>query len=200
MRMVSYLAGTVREIHPPSITLVVNGIGFAVYVPSRYQFEKDNPAELEIYTHVTQEQGMQLFGFKTSDERATFGLILTCSGIGPRIGLAILSSLTPALFASAVISGDIKALSSIEGIGPKKAESIIMQLRDKIAKLALREPGAEISSASRIKQVADVLSSLGYSRPEITAALGHLREAGLPPEASFDELLRKALALFAKKG
>ena len=200
MTVIAYLSGLVRVAQGSVITLVVNGIGFLVHVPSSYSLSMGSAAELEIYTHVTQEQGMQLFGFQSSDERIVFKLIIGCSGLGPKIALALLSNLTPSLFISAIMTGDSRALSSVEGIGAKKAESMIMQLKDKVAKLVLTgEPKQESRAMLTLKQLSDVLSSLGYSRLEITRALQYLQENGLLGQASFDELLRKALALLAKK-
>lgn len=196
--MIAYLSGTVHDIKPPLITLVVNGIGFAVNVPARYSLQKGSLVTLEIYSHMTQDNGIQLFGFENSDEKSVFALIISCSGLGPRIGLAVLSSLTPSLFVSAILTSDIKGLSSIEGIGPKKAESMILQLKDKASKVALDQSEITVG-AGHVKQLSDVLASLGYSRSEITSALEHLRQQGMLQQAPFDELVRKGLGFLAKK-
>jgi holliday junction DNA helicase RuvA len=198
--MISYLHGTVHGSKPPLVTLVVNGIGFAVHIPARYVVQKGAQVSLEIYCHMTQDHGMQLYGFETIDEKMVFAHIIGCSGLGPKIGLAVLGSLTPALFVSAVLSGDVKTLSGIDGIGAKKAESMVMQLKDKVAKLAITQDGLPGSqSMGHVKQLSDVLGSLGYSRQEITAALEHLRQNGLLQQASFEEIVRKGLGFLSKK-
>ncbi len=197
--MIAYLTGTAHAVQTPHITLVANGIGFLVTVPSNVHATLGGPLELAIYTHVTQDQGMQLFGFASSDERHIFSLIIACSGIGPKIGLAILGALSPALFVSAVLSGDVRAFHGIDGVGPKKAESLIMQLKDKIGKLSLSPEFSQTPTVSSIKQLSEVLASLGYSRAETSACLEHLKKEGWLEHATFDALLRKGLAFFAKK-
>jgi Holliday junction DNA helicase RuvA len=197
--MIAYLSGTVHDVRIPSVIILANGIGFTVQIPAKYAIQKGAMVALEVYSHTTQDNGTQLFGFETVDEKNIFMLIISCSGLGPRIGLAILSALTPSLFVSAILTSDVKGLSGIEGIGPKKAESMIVQLKDKVSKLALDQ--AEMtSSAGNVKQLSDVLASLGYSRSEITSVLEHLRHGGLLQSASFDELVRKGLGFLAKKG
>lgn len=198
--MISYLAGTVRDVRMPYVTVVTNGIGFLVQVPSKYNLAVGASVELDIYTHVHQDNGMQLFGFFNADERALFTLIIGCSGIGPKIALAVLGGLSPTLFVSAVMTGDIRAFSGIEGIGPKKAENIILQLKDKVGKLALTGlDHLESPAVASIKQLSDVLTSLGYTRSETTACLEQVKKEGLFERASFDELIRKALAFMTKK-
>ncbi len=198
--MIAYLTGAVHDIKQQQLVILVNGIGFAVHVPSRYCLQKGQQATLEIYCHMTQDNGLQLYGFETIDERAVFVLIISCSGLGPKIGLAVLGALTPPLFASAVLSHDIKTLSSIEGIGVKKAESMVLQLKDKISKLALTHSDTlSNNAAGHVKQLSDVLVSLGYSRTEISMVLEHLRQAGTFQQGSFDELVRKGLGFLAKK-
>ena len=196
--MIAYLFGQIRDIRSGHITLVVNGIGFDLQIPQSYQFQIGSQVAFEVYTHSNQEQGAQLFGFNTVDERHIFTLVISCSGVGPKIGLAVLSSLTPALFISAVMTGDIKTLSSIDGIGRKKAESMIMQLKDKVAKFALSGTEQVSHSAQSVKQVSDVLDSLGYTRQEVTGALERLRGDGML-DVSFDEMLRKSLGYLAKR-
>lgn len=196
--MIAYLSGTVHDVRIPYVTIIANGIGFAVQVPAKYTIQKGGALALEIYSHTTQDNGVQLFGFENIDEKNVFMLIIGCSGLGPKIGLAVLSALTPTLFVSAILTSDVKGLSSVEGIGPKKAESMVMQLKDKVSKLALDQK--EITTgAGNVKQLSDVLASLGYSRSEITLALEHLRQGGLLQQASFDELVRKGLGFLAKK-
>lgn len=198
--MIAYLSGVVRDVRLPYITVVTNGIGFLVQVPSRYSLAAGSPVELDIYTHVTQDNGMQLFGFINGDERLIFTLVIGCSGVGPKIALAVVGGLAPALFVSAVMTGDMRAFNGIEGVGPKKAESIILQLKDKIGKLSLSGlENLESPMVTLIKQLLEVLGSLGYSRSETTACLEHLKTSGFLEGASFDELLRKALAFLSKK-
>jgi holliday junction DNA helicase RuvA len=197
--MIAYFSGIVREVRGSSLVLVVNNIGFMVQVPARYHFVPGASVELAIYTHVTQEQGLQFFGFEQSDERELFALILGCSGIGPKVALALVNGLTPAAFVTAVLTGDTRALSSVDGVGPKKAESIILQLKDKVTKVAFAQDSTRSSVVVHLKQLSDALFSLGYSRFEVTSALEQIKREGSLEVSSFDVLLRKSLAVLAKR-
>jgi holliday junction DNA helicase RuvA len=198
--MIAYLSGKVKDFRQSSITLVVSGVGFLIHVPDQYNFQTDEDIFLEIYSHYNQENGYQFFGFKTKDEKNVFSLILGCSGVGPKIGLATLTMLSPSVFISAIMTEDLKTLSSIDGVGRKKAESIILQLKDKVSKVQLSSSSSIPQAASSIKQLSEVLTSLGYGRQEISITIERLKEAqALNSKISFDELVRKALALLSKK-
>lgn len=198
--MIAYLSGIVKDFKPSSITLLVNGVGFLVQVPDQYNFQINENISLEIYSHYNQENGTQLFGFKTKDEKTVFSLILSCSGVGPKIGLAALSMISPSVFVSSIMTEDLKTLSSIDGVGRKKAESIVLQLKDKVSKVALTGGEGIPQSASSIKQLNEVLTSLGYGRHEISATMESLKQAqAFNSKMSLDELVRKALTLLSKK-
>lgn len=179
-------------------TVMVQGIGFGVNVPNHYQFAQGATVQLEIYTHVTQDAGMQLFGFLTEDEKAVFMLIISCSGMGPKIGLGLLSELTPAQCVQAILTNDIKTLSSISGIGRKKAESLALQLKDKVEKLMLASTTHVPQATMALKNINDALYSLGYSRQEVASAMEFLKQSQLL-EVPFDEMLRKSLGFLAKR-
>ena len=134
-------------------------------------------------------------------EKTTFLLIISCSGIGPKIGLAILNQLDPAIFLQAILEENIKTLSSISGIGAKKAEQICVALKHKVAKLLKDQPSLTASSASLgvWKDLMDTLSSLSYSPTEIKAAMNFLKESNLDSTTPLSQLLRKALAFLAVK-
>lgn len=196
--MIAYLSGIIRAMHGSLVTLVVNGVGYAVNVPVRYQFSPQDHIELEIYAHMHQDNGLQLFGFKTYDEKTIFSLIIGCSGMGPKIGLAVLSALTPSAFISAILTNDIKTLSSIDGIGRKKAENMIMQLREKVEKITLQDVGQCTPAVSLVKQLGDVLYSLGYTRQEVIGALESVKES-VTPDMPFDVIFKQAMLFLAKK-
>jgi len=198
--MIAFLSGTVREAQQSKIVIVVAGIGYTVAVPKSYAMNVGDQVVLEIYYHYTEDQGPSLFGFLTRDEREVFACIIGCSGVGPRIGLAVLSVLSPSALVAAVLSGDVIRLSSVDGIGAKKAESIIVQLKDKVKKLVLEDVSTnQYQAATALKQLNEALSSLGYNRHEITRAIDHLKESDSLINATFDELLRASLGHLAKK-
>lgn len=199
--MITSLRGMVRQIYEQSIVLEVNGIGFSINLPRTDSIEREKIIEIEIYMHWNQENGPALYGFSSLFEKKTFLLIISCSGIGPKIGLAFLAKLGAANFVSAIATADVKALSSVTGVGTKKAESLILHLKDKIIKLvdnSINEAGS-FHAVSTIKKITDVLNSLNYSRAEVNSALYLLKQEKDFTGASFDLLMRKALSHLAKK-
>jgi holliday junction DNA helicase RuvA len=197
--MINFLKGTVLDYKDHTITLDVQNIGFQIQCPEHYTFIKGESLALHIYLQWHQENGPFLFGFQTELEKTIFLLIISCSGIGPKIGLAILSGLKPASFLKAVQAGDEKALSSVNGIGAKKAEQMIVQLRHKVAKLV--ESGIVVEHDVEFEQwknISEVLASLNYSRSEVSNALHYIKESD-HTNATFDQLLRKALSFLSKR-
>lgn len=199
--MIQTIKGTVTVIEAQTITIELCGLGFGIQVTHPELYTTGSQAQLTTYLHWHQETGPQLFGFATALERQLFILTISCSGIGPKMALSLLSQISASSFAAAVALGDVKVLSSLKGIGTKKAESIILQLQDKIKKVDAPEentPGdTNGQTLLQLKNVSDVLVSLNYSRQEITSAIDHLKH-NEPGKSSFDELIRKALAFLAK--
>lgn len=127
-------------------------------------------------------------------------MIISCSGIGPKIAVALLNQLAPTTFIKAIANNDISTLSSVNGIGPKKAEHMLVQLRHKITPLL--ESGLDVKDmgdAGRWKDVSDALGSLNYSRQEVARSMHYLQEQFAGKQASFDELLRHSLSFLSKK-
>lgn len=196
--MINTLAGTVTEIYPQQVTLDVQSIGFAVLVPDERLYSVGQQAKLFIHFHFNQENGPQLLGFTSKGARSVFSLVTNVSGIGPKIGLAMLAKLTPEQVMGAIMLADIKALSSVSGVGAKKAELLIMHLKDKVGKIAPESASEESAMIVKIKEVSEALSSLNYSRQEISAALEHIKKNQDIASVPFDQLLRKGLSYLAK--
>lgn len=199
--MISYLRGLVIELADTSITIKVQGIGFSVGVVNPAVFTVGEEIELFIQLTWHQELGPQLFGFKTKDEKILFNIITSVSGMGPKIALATLREMSPGAFLRAIELNDIKALSSIPGIGTKKAETIIVQIKDKVGKLVKQGFTVEDSTAfEHIKNLNEVLTSLGYGQREITEAISYVKaQFQLSPQAPFNEWLKKAFSYLSKK-
>ncbi len=196
--MINFLQGSVIAYKDQIMTLGVGSIGFQLFV-AESSFTLGQKVELHIYLQWHQENGPVLYGFQTELEKSIFLMIISCSGIGPKIALAILSGMKPATFLKVIQTSDEKALSSINGIGAKKAEQMIVQLRHKATKLI--ESG--ISSVDDtefhdFKNISEVLTSLSYSRTEISQALQHVKES-VEPNAPFDLMMRKALSYLSKR-
>ena len=133
--------------------------------------------------------------------KIVFLLIISCSGIGPKIGLAVLNHLEPTAFLQAIIEENVKVLSSISGIGTKKAEQICVALKHKVAKLLKDQPTLTSSSSSLSlwKDLTDTLTSLGYSPSEIKLATNHLKENNFDATTPLSTILRKSLAFLSSK-
>lgn len=194
--MIHFLKGTIIAIDGCLLTIDVHGVGFAVHVPQALALTINTPISLHVFFHWHQDNGPQLFGFQTAQERQLFTLLLSCSGIGPKMALSLLA-LDVKTVSHAIITGDCKTLSSIPGVGPKKAELIIMHLKGKIEKFFEACPAVD-SSISVLKDVSEALGSLGYSRAEVMSALDNVRSSMQSGEA-FDVLLKRALAFLMKK-
>lgn len=129
--MISYLTGTVTQVTQTSITLVVAGIGFDIIVPRPALYRADSMVSLSIFFHWNQDSGPQLYGFLNPSEKSLFSLVLSCAGCGPKIGLSVVASIEPVAFFGAIMQADSALLSSINGIGKKKAEQMIYLLKIK---------------------------------------------------------------------
>lgn len=199
--MLNHIKGKVLHIATNVVTLDAQGIGFSIAMPNASSLSIGKEAQISVYMHWNQENGPSLYGFSSQLEKVVFNLIISCSGIGPKIGLSVLGTLSASQFLAAVREHDIKTLSSVNGIGAKKAEQMLVQLRHKVAKLY--ESGAiaadEGSGVAHWKDLSDALGSLNYSRPEVQQAIHYLHETSGGKDVSFDQLLRSALSYLSQK-
>ena len=197
--MIASLHGTVKELQPQGIVMDVNGIGFMVHVPDSQEYKLQQIVELSISMHWSQENGPTLYGFSHGHDKIAFGLMISCHGIGPRLAMAVLKQMGSGVFFSAIMSGNIKALSSVSGLGAKKAEGLVLHLKEKVSDLMkeLALDGVH-QHGTYLHDVLQALQALQYTRQEITTVLGQLQKIDGWEKMSFDELMRRALAL-AKK-
>lgn len=198
--MIYHIKGTIVATNNQLIIVQPHGagIGFGIFVPSQEPYSIGSEIALFTYMHWNQESGPLLYGFKEELERKLFLLIISCSGIGPKIALATLEAMNPALFIEAIAQENIQALSKIPGIGKKKAEQIIVYLKHKIEDLIQNDTQLQqTGSIQHWQQITEVLTSLNYSRQETNQAIHYLKQNDLP-DASFDMLLRKALSFLTK--
>jgi Holliday junction DNA helicase RuvA len=189
--MIASIEGTLRAIGKGSVVVEVGGIGLRVHVPDTF-LDGCGPAgstvSLRTHLHVREDE-LTLYGCATEDELGLFELLLTVSGIGPRVALAVLSALSPDQIRQAIAAEQSSLLSSVPGIGAKTAEKIIFNLKDKIrAPAVMPVPVLQISDVD--SEVIAALTGLGYSVVEAQTALQHI-----PPDADqVEERLRAALA------
>jgi Holliday junction DNA helicase RuvA len=195
--VIARLEGVLAEKRPDALLLDVAGVGYEVRV-SLLTFlalpDEGKTLRLRIHTHV-REDALQLFGFLTEDERILFRQLLGISGIGPRLALAILSGLPPDQLAAAIRAGELARLTAIPGVGKKTAERIVVDLRDKLAALALARPEPE--PGSDVEQAAvSALANLGYPQAHAERAVRRALES-LPEDAKLETAIVEALRVAA---
>lgn len=194
------LSGLVTHQQDNKVVISVAGIGFEIFSPQAKLLSLQQTTTLFVYMHWNPEQGPSLFGFQQLIEKDLFLMIISCSGIGPKLALTILESVSPVDFVHIVCQENSKALSAIKGVGAKKAEQIIMQLKDKAHKLAGQLPATQEPSAiGAWVDLQQTLISLNYTPTEIKQTISMLKEQTAGQSVPFDALLRKALTLLAKK-
>lgn len=186
--MFYYLCGKLALLKNDLAVIDVGGVGYKLTISgTTYEAMPANrsvkdPPTIKLFTYLAvREDGIELFGFATETELATFKLLITVSGVGPKAAMAILSHLTPEKFALAVCTDDKKTISKANGIGPKTAARVILELKDKLMKeaggsdafasVASPVPGAVAAKGGKLAEATDALMVLGYSRAEAMAAM-----------------------------
>jgi Holliday junction DNA helicase RuvA len=172
--MISSLHGKIESLGSDQAIINVGGIGFQVYMPTTALTTLGIPGdEVNIFTHLhLREDNVALYGFTTAEELWLFETLITVSGLGPRLALAMLSSLSPEQITTAIATGSIEMLEMIPGIGKKVANRIILELKDKIGAGWIVTPTTELAQENT--DVLAALTSLGYSAAEATKAVANL--------------------------
>ena len=196
--MIATLTGTLKAKTPTEILIDVNGIGYSLIIPFS-TFEKLGEIESRtmLFTHLhVREDAMLLYGFATEEERSFFRLLISVNGIGPRIAQGILSGISVADLRQHIAKENISALTAIPGVGRKTAERLVIELRDKLGKLAARTQDSVPRSEGEedLRQEALLaLTSLGYNRPIAEKALRQVLNEAKGEKLSLQSLIKKAL-------
>lgn len=200
--MIAQLRGRILEKHPNRVVVDVNGVGYDVFVPlSTFYGLGDAGADvtLRIHTHV-REDALALYGFATALEQELFERLIGVSGIGPKVGLAVLSGIEPLELIRAIERGDVARLTAIPGVGKKTAERIVLELKDRLPRPAVAAValGAEPPPAtSDVRDdVLSALVNLGYHRPLAEKAVASA--VNTVPDGGFERTLKQALRELAK--
>jgi Holliday junction DNA helicase RuvA len=198
--MIAHLRGRLLEKHPNRVILDVQGVGYEAHVPLSTFYEMpDAGAEvaLRIHTHV-REDALALYGFATRLELQLFERLISVSGIGPKLALAVLSGIEPDELITAVKTSDVARLTAIPGVGKKTAERIGLELKDKLAAFvpAQDAPSGAGTGDSLKDDVLSALINLGYHRPLAERALEAALRAAT--DGSFEKTLKQALRELAK--
>lgn len=196
--MIGYIKGTLEEIYEDSVIVENQGIGYLIYtsdmtiadLPGKHQ-------QVKLFTHLhCRENECTLYGFLSQEELEAFRLLIAISNIGPKVGLSVLSAMSPHDLAVAVVTGDKKSITRAKGVGKKGAELILLELKDKWSlEEVLNGTGNDEGNAVHVQedQVQDTvlaLVSLGYSDAEALKAIRQVKDA---QAMSSEELLKAAL-------
>lgn len=198
--MIYSVKGELVHKEPSLAVIECGGVGYAcrtTYSTLSQLGSIGTKATLLTYLHV-REDNVELFGFATSQELNCFKMLLTVSGVGPKAALAILSDITPEKFALTIATGDSKSITKTKGIGPKLAQRIVLELKDKITKeQQLLTNGTDVDftpvmAGSNSGEAISALVVLGYSQGEATSVISKL-----DPEMSVENMIKQALKAMA---
>ena len=207
--MFYYISGKLAHLEYGTAVIDAGGVGYRLTIsgttydampPNR---SVENPPVVRLYSHMAvREDGIELFGFATKTELEAFKLLISVSGVGPKAAMSILTLLTPEKFALAVCTDDKKTISKANGIGPKTAARVILELKDKLMK---ENPAASSMTASvadvpggvgrgKLSEAVDALLVLGYSRAEAMSAIKDIET----DKIELEEIIRLALKKLMK--
>jgi len=205
--MIAHLSGTLLSKQATAVIVNVGGVGYEVTIPLSTFYDLDEPGsevQLRIYTHV-REDALQLYGFKTARERELFLRLISVSGIGPKLGITLLSGMSADEMIASIRTNNLARLTLIPGIGRKTAERLVMELRDKVAGLSSPELEEQLGATTAAPEPtvdsvrADALSALvnlGYQRPSAEKAINAVLAEN--EEMSVESVLRGSLRKLAK--
>lgn len=200
--MFAYIKGTLEEKSTNYVVIDVGGIGYKIFMSNISINEIGELGnKVKVHTHYyVREDNISLYGFLTHEELKMFELLLSVSGIGAKSAIAMLSNITPASFACAIISNNVALLKKIPGIGPKTAQRIILELQDKLKseqELTKDESQTEIkviNSNENLEEATQALQILGYNKKEIDKAFEKIANT----DVSVEELIKKGLSILAR--
>ena len=199
--MFAYIKGILEEKENNYVVIDINGLGYKIFMSQNNIDSIGNIGEVvKAYTYVrVREDDISIYGFLTKEQLKMFELLISVSGVGAKSALVMLSCIEPSDFALAVISGNVKVLTKVPGIGNKSAQRIILELKDKLKEEQLEETytnsSAQKDNSENINEAISGLMVLGYSRKDIEKAFEHLDIDNL----SIEDLIKKGLVLLSKK-
>lgn len=200
--MFYHINGELVAVESNMAVIDCNGVGYCLTISLNTQRYLKNPGQkVKLYTHfAVREDGVELFGFYDLEERDTFKLLITVSGVGPKAAISIMSALTPESFARAVLNGDTKLISKAQNVGAKTAARIVLELKDKIAKSVSVSDDGEIvvpevlnAGVEKVSEAQNALMVLGYKQSEAVAALRGIDVSKLELEDIIREALKKLM-------
>ncbi len=201
--MIEFISGKIHLKLPHRVVVNHGGMGYDILVPFSTSRElKGAGSEVFLLCHLHwREEGPQLFGFLTEQERQLFRVLTHVNKVGPKLALNIMSATSPEALATMILSEDIVRLTSLKGVGPKLASRLVVELKDAIAKLGIGAVGeAAAAEASTIivhePEVRAALENLGYTNKEITQALKSVKSQ-LNADSTIEEIIEAVLRSFS---
>ena len=188
--MINRLRGTLVENDPEGVVLEVGGVGYRASTSlATLRALPSLGEECVIHTRmVVREDAMLLFGFATKEERAAFDSLTAVSKVGPKLALAVLSSMSPPEIAEAVARGDVLKFAAVPGLGRKSAERLVLELKGKDIAVFTPEPAVAGDGGGPYMEAREALTSLGYSLEEAEKALN-----SIPPQETVEKYIKEAL-------
>ena len=196
--MIAYIKGNIEIKAKEYIIIEVNGIGYKIFMSSSAINELEQGKTAKIYTYLkVKEDDVSLYGFLNNEELVTFELLIGVGGIGAKSAITILSNITPSKFALAVITNNVNALKKLPGIGPKTAQRIILELKDKMKTQEAIEDEespleAAISLDNKANDAIEALCVLGYTRRDIENVITKIDTSNLTVE----DIIKQGLKYF----
>jgi len=196
LNLISFLEGIVDTVGVSYLVLSTNGIGYQINIPAYNNLSLKTGDKTKIYTYLyLREDKIMLYGFLTKEEKNFFELLIGTPGVGPKVGLNILSKTTPDDFSKAILQEDLDSITAIVGIGNKLAKKIVLELKEKISKITFLEAGVEKTFKSEnISDAIDVLKVLGYTYKKAKSAVEKTQEK-FKGKLTVEELVRESLKI-----
>lgn len=192
--MITYLKGPITHKNPSFVVVEAGGVGYHVNISLQTytKIEKEEQLKLLVYHHIT-EDNQSLFGFAEERERSLFRQLIAVSGVGPSTALVVLSTLSPDELRQAIIGEDVNSLKKVKGLGPKTAQRIIIDLKDKL----IKDGGGssftlDVASNTLRDEALSALVNLGFPRPAVQRALNRVQQAE-PGANTAEQLIKLAL-------
>lgn len=192
--------GEVINLGPGIAVIECGGVGYKCFTTINTQKNLSIGSEAKLYTYLSvREDAMELFGFYTEEEKNAYMNLIGVSGVGPKVGLAILSTLTPAQVSMAIASGDIKTITMAQGVGKKLAQRIVLELKDKFnfgsdVEVSTGKAALTPQNVGNVPKAVEALSVLGYSSSDVAPFI-----STLDPELPVEKLIGETLKLMGRK-
>lgn len=203
--MISRLQGSIQGKDAASVTVMTGGVGFEVFIPlsTYYQLPEDGETVALHIKTVVRDDAIELFGFLSREEKEAFLLLTSVSRIGPRLAVSVLSGISPAELVEAINTKNAARLSSVPGVGIKTAERLILELKDKTARLAeLVPPGRPLVEERPLddvgRDIVSALQNLGYTKAQAEKAMSEVRSEAPEEDRDLSNLLRLSLKRLQK--